>query len=91
MRDTLAKSLTKDKHNRYVAAPVLSWSGETLDLLRGVRQLVEDPLPREVAAELAALKLGARGVDLLFEVWISTKEKTPATGEPPTLQSNADH
>jgi hypothetical protein len=52
---------------------------ENVDLLRGVRKLAEEPDTREAALELAALKLGARGVDLLFDVWISTKEKTPAT------------
>lgn len=52
---------------------------ENVDLLRGVRKLVDDPDTREAAVELAALKLGARGVDLLFDVWISTAEKTAAT------------
>lgn len=52
---------------------------ENPDLLRGVRRLVEDPVTRDAAAELAAEKLGARGADLLFDVWISTPEKTPAT------------
>ncbi|MEY2936901.1 MAG: hypothetical protein RL033_7650 [Pseudomonadota bacterium] len=58
------------------ADPELQENG---DLLRGVRKLAEDPDTREAALDLAALKLGARGVDLLFDVWISTKEKTPAT------------
>ncbi len=49
------------------------------DLLRGLRKLVEDPLTRDAAAELAATKLGAQGADLLFDVWIATPEKTPAT------------
>jgi hypothetical protein len=49
------------------------------DLLRGVRKLVDDPVTRDRALELAATKLGDRGVDLLFDVWIATREKTPAT------------
>src|SRR4029078_7057248 len=52
---------------------------EHSDLLRGVRRLVDDPLTRDRALELAATRLGARGVDLLFEVWLSTKDKTAAT------------
>jgi hypothetical protein len=52
---------------------------DNLDLLRGVRKLADDPVTRDRALELAATQLGDRGVDLLFDVWISTKEKTPAT------------
>jgi len=52
---------------------------EHIDLLRGVRKLADDPVTRDRALELAATKLGDRGVDLLFDVWIATKEKTAAT------------
>lgn len=50
-----------------------------IDLLRGVRRLVDDPVTRDRALELAATSLGAHGADLLFDVWLSTKEKTVAT------------
>jgi hypothetical protein len=61
-----------------------------IDLLRGVRRLVDDPLTRERALELAATRLGSRGVDLLFEVWLSTKDKTAATrGAKKWLDSDA--
>jgi len=52
---------------------------EHRDLLGGVRRLVDDPVTRERALELAATRLGAPGVDLLFDVWLATKEKTAAT------------
>ncbi|MEO8181142.1 MAG: serine/threonine-protein kinase [Deltaproteobacteria bacterium] len=52
---------------------------EHIDLLRGVRRLVDDSSTRDRALELAATRLGARGVDLLFDVWLATKEKTAAT------------
>jgi hypothetical protein len=52
---------------------------ENVELLRGVRVLVDDPVTRDRALELVATRLGAPGVDLLFDVWLSTNEKTPAT------------
>jgi eukaryotic-like serine/threonine-protein kinase len=50
-----------------------------LELLRGVRRAVDAPATRVRALELAAKRLGARGADLLFDVWFSTPGKTPTT------------
>jgi serine/threonine-protein kinase len=49
------------------------------ELLRGVRRAVEVPATRVRALELAAKRMGAGGADLLFDVWVSTPGKTPAT------------
>jgi hypothetical protein len=49
------------------------------ELLKGVRRAVDAPSTRVRALELAAKRLGAGGADLLFDVWFSTVEKTPAT------------
>ncbi len=53
--------------------------GEHPDALRGVRRAVDDPSTRERALELAATHMGPPGADVLFDVWRSTVEKTPAT------------
>jgi hypothetical protein len=53
--------------------------GEHPDALRGVRRAVDDPATRERALELAATRMGSQGADVLFDVWRSTVEKTPAT------------
>ena len=47
--------------------------------MRGVRRAVDAPATRVRALELAAKRLGARGADLLFDVWFSTPGKTPTT------------
>jgi hypothetical protein len=49
------------------------------ELVRGVRRAVDAPATRVRALELAAKRLGARGADLLFDVWFSTPGKTPTT------------
>ncbi|HTV17956.1 MAG TPA: serine/threonine-protein kinase [Polyangiaceae bacterium] len=49
------------------------------ELLRGVRQAAEAPATRVRALEFAAKRLGKPGADLLFDVWVSTPGKTPAT------------
>lgn len=49
------------------------------EVIAGVRRAVEDAETRERALELAATGLGRAGVDLLFDVWASTPEKTAAT------------
>jgi serine/threonine protein kinase len=54
-------------------------AGDSTDILRGVRRAVEAPETRVRALELAAKRLGSAGADLLFDVWISTNAKTPAT------------
>ena len=51
----------------------------TPELLRGVRRAVDSPETRVRALELAAKRLGKPGADLLFDVWVSTNQKTPAT------------
>jgi hypothetical protein len=52
---------------------------DNAELLWGVRRAVDDAATRDRALELAATRLGASGVDLLFDVWISKQEKTPTT------------
>jgi serine/threonine-protein kinase len=75
--NTLKNEQALDAFNAAVTAdPELK---DNLDLLRGVRKLADDPVTRDRALELAATKLRDRGVDLLFDVWIATKEKTAAT------------
>ena len=49
------------------------------ELLRGVRLAAEAPTARVRAIELAAKRLGPAGADLLFDIWVSTPGKTPAT------------
>ena len=49
------------------------------ELLRGVRLAAEAPATRVRALEFAAKRLGKPGADLLFDVWVSTPGKTPAT------------
>jgi serine/threonine-protein kinase len=51
----------------------------TPELLSGVRRAVELPATRVRALELAAKRMGKAGADLLFDVWVSTPGKTPAT------------
>ncbi len=50
-----------------------------VELQRAVRRAAEDAGSRDRALELAATRLAAGGVDLLFDVWVSTPGKTPAT------------
>lgn len=52
---------------------------ELPEVLSGVRRAVDDATTRERALQLAAKRLGKFGVDMLFDVWSSTAEKTPAT------------
>jgi serine/threonine protein kinase len=54
-------------------------AGRTREILRGVRRAVDSPVTRVRALELAAKRLGSDGADLLFDVWIATNDKTPAT------------
>jgi hypothetical protein len=49
------------------------------EVLRAVRGAADDAAGRDRALELAATRLGAGGVDVLFDVWSSTPGKTPAT------------
>src|SRR5688572_12615523 len=49
------------------------------EILRGLRRAVDSPETRVRALELAAKRLGSAGADLLFDVWIATNNKTPAT------------
>lgn len=53
--------------------------GSAPELLRGLRLAVDAPATRVRALELAAKRLGKDGADLLFDVWVSTPGKTPAT------------
>jgi serine/threonine-protein kinase len=54
-------------------------AGDSTDILRGIRRAVDAPETRVRALELAAKRLGSAGADLLFDVWIGTNAKTPAT------------
>ncbi len=53
--------------------------GRDAGLLAAVRKAVDDPVTRDRAIELSARRLGAAGVDLLYDVWACTSRKTPAT------------
>ncbi|MCC6214909.1 MAG: serine/threonine protein kinase [Polyangiaceae bacterium] len=53
-------------------------AGDTT-LLRHVRKAAGTPETAEAALRLAAQRLGARGADLLYDVWVGTKRITPTT------------
>jgi hypothetical protein len=69
--------------------PALQANGKALDLdpslakditlLAQVRTAADNDDTAEEALRLAALRLGADGADLLYHVWVSTKEKTSTT------------
>jgi serine/threonine-protein kinase len=50
---------------------------DNAELSWGVRRAVDDAATREQALEFAATRLGARGIDLLFDVWLSKTAKAP--------------
>jgi hypothetical protein len=52
---------------------------EDPELLRAVRRAAEDVTVRERALELIAERLGPVGADVLYDIWMSTPNKTPLT------------
>jgi eukaryotic-like serine/threonine-protein kinase len=69
------------------AEPSLASDRRVLSL---VRAAVNRNATREGALKLAATRLGTLGVDLLFDVWASTADKTPATRSAKTWLDRAE-
>ncbi len=48
-------------------------------LVRDVRRAIDDDRAAEQALRVAARRMGSVGVDLLYDKWVSTSDKTPTT------------
>ncbi len=63
---------------------------EDLSIVRQVRLAATQPGVQEVALKLAADHLKSRGADILYEVWVGTKARTPITQLANELVGRAD-
>ncbi|MFC1641379.1 protein kinase [Myxococcota bacterium] len=53
--------------------------GEDRTLLRHVRQAAREDASAETALRIAARRLGSEGADVLYDVWVATRDRTTIT------------